>query len=159
MPGPAPARTPAKQSPAAPAAIHAGRRTNPAAQAYRARIRTRYAELYDERTRTETALAAAETAAASADDPDLLDAGDILTAAPDRVKEAICAAFDTHVLYRKELHQVIIWATITPATPGIIQALIDDPRTDDDTCPDIPAPAATLERSQRHIDCGGVPAG
>jgi hypothetical protein len=30
MPGPAPARTPAKQSPAAPAAIHAGRRTNTA---------------------------------------------------------------------------------------------------------------------------------
>ena len=35
---------------------------DPAAQAYRARIRARYAELYDERTRTETALDAAETA-------------------------------------------------------------------------------------------------
>ncbi|MGH3192417.1 MAG: recombinase family protein [Streptosporangiaceae bacterium] len=38
---------------------------DPAAQAYRARIRARYAELYDERTRAETALAAAETAAAT----------------------------------------------------------------------------------------------
>ena len=46
---------------------------DPAAQAYRARIRARYAELYDERTRTETALAAAQAAATSADDPTLLD--------------------------------------------------------------------------------------
>ena len=46
---------------------------DPAAQAYRARIRARYAELYDERTRTETALQTAETAAIKADDPALLD--------------------------------------------------------------------------------------
>jgi hypothetical protein len=119
---------------------------DPAAQAYRARIRARYAELYDERTRTETALAAAEAAATRADDPALLDelplAGDILTAAPDRIKEAICAAFDIHALYRKDLHQVTIWATITPAAPGTIQALINDPRTDHDTHPGtVPEPA------------------
>lgn len=36
---------------------------DPAAQAYRTRIRARYAELYDERTRTKTALQAAQTAA------------------------------------------------------------------------------------------------
>jgi site-specific DNA recombinase len=46
---------------------------DPAAQAYRARIRARYAELYDERTRTETALAATEAATTQADDPALLD--------------------------------------------------------------------------------------
>jgi site-specific DNA recombinase len=112
---------------------------DPAAQAYRARIRARYAELYDERTRAETALAAAQAAATRADDPDLLDelplAGDILTAAPDRIKEAICAAFDIHVLYRKDQHQVTIWATITPSTPATIAALITDPRTDSDTHP------------------------
>ena len=136
---------------------------DPAAQAYRARIRARYAELYDERTGAETALAAAQAAADSHDDPVLLDelplAGDILTDAPDRVKEAICAAFDIYALYRKDLHQVTIWATITPATP----ATITDPRTDSDTHPGTPAPAGastdvwsqlatSLERTQRHID-------
>jgi hypothetical protein len=119
---------------------------DPAAQAYRARIRGRYAELYDERTRTETALAAAQAAATCADDPALLDelplAGDILTAAPDKIKEAICAAFDIHALYRKDQHQVIIWATITPSTPATIAALVTDPRTDSDsdTHPGTPAP-------------------
>ncbi len=120
---------------------------DPAAQAYRARIRARYAELYDERTRTETALQAAETATVQADDPTLLDelplAGDILTAAPDRIKEAIYAAFDIQALYRHDQHQVTIWATITPATPATITALIDDPRTDSDTHPGAPAAPAT----------------
>jgi hypothetical protein len=119
---------------------------DPAAQAYRARIRARYAELYDERTRTETALAAAETAATQAEDPMLLDelpqAGDIVSAAPDRIKEAIYAAFDIHALYRHDQHQVTIWATITPATPATI-ALITDPRTDSDTQPDTPPASAT----------------
>jgi hypothetical protein len=116
---------------------------DPAAQAYRTRIRARYAELHDERTRAETALAAAETAATQADDPALLDelplAGDILSAAPDRIKEAIYAAFDIQALYRHDRHQVTIWATITPAT---IAALITDPRTDSDTQPGTP-PAST----------------
>jgi hypothetical protein len=48
-------------------------RIDAAAQAYRARIRARYAELYDERTSAETALQTAETAATQADDPTLLD--------------------------------------------------------------------------------------
>ncbi len=136
---------------------------DPAAQAYRARIRARYAELYDERTRAETALAAAETAAARHDDPDLLDelplAGDILTAAPDRIKEAICEAFDIHALYRRDFHQVTIWATITPATPATIAALISDPRTDSDTQPDAPAPdaASTDVWSQLAASPGGCP--
>jgi hypothetical protein len=122
---------------------------DPAAQAYRTRIRARYAELYDERTRTETALAAAQTAATHADDPALLDelplAGDIVTAAPDRIKEAIYAAFDIHALYRHDQHQVTMWATITPSTPATIAALITDPRTDSDTQPDTEAPATSTD--------------
>jgi hypothetical protein len=43
-------------------------------------------------------------------------ARDILVAAPDHVREAICTAFDVHAPYRKDLHRVTIWATITPAT-------------------------------------------
>jgi site-specific DNA recombinase len=120
---------------------------DPAAQAYRARIRARYAELYDERTRTETALAAAETATTQANDPELLDelpqAGDIVTAAPDRIKEAIYAAFDIHALYRHDQHQVTVWATITPSTPATIAGLIADPRTDSDTHPGTPPDPAT----------------
>jgi hypothetical protein len=126
----------------------------PAAQAYRARIRARYAELYDERTRTETALAAAQTATTQANDPALLDelplAGDIVSAAPDRIKEAIYAAFDIHALYRHDQHQVTIWATITPATPATIAALMTDPRTDSDTHPGTPPPAPIRGHSWCH---------
>jgi hypothetical protein len=35
-------------------------------------------------------------------------AGTIVTLAPDRIKEIIYAAFDIHVLYGKDLHQVTI---------------------------------------------------
>ena len=54
----------------------------------------------------------AETASTRADDPSLLDAlplaRDIVTMAPDRIKEAIYAAFDIHALYRHDQHQVTI---------------------------------------------------
>jgi hypothetical protein len=73
---------------------------------------------------------------------ELPQAGDIVSAAPDRIKEAIYAAFDIHALYRHDQHQVTIWATITPATPATI-ALITDPRTDSDTQPDTPPASAT----------------
>jgi hypothetical protein len=63
--------------------------------------------------------------------------------APDRIKEAIYAAFDIHALYRHDRHQVTIWATITPATPATIAALIEDPRTDSDTQPATPPDPAT----------------
>ena len=39
-----------------------------------------------------------------------------MTAAPDRVKELIYAAFDIHVFYRKDQHQVTIRAVLTPST-------------------------------------------
>uniref|UniRef100_UPI0026144134 hypothetical protein n=1 Tax=Trebonia sp. TaxID=2767075 RepID=UPI0026144134 len=45
----------------------------------------------------------------------------------------IYAAFQVHALYRAEPRQATITATITDQTPGIIQALLDDPRTDHDT--------------------------
>jgi hypothetical protein len=46
---------------------------DPAGQAHHARIRASYAERYDEHTRTETALAAADTIATQRDNPTLLD--------------------------------------------------------------------------------------
>ena len=42
------------------------------------------------------------------------------------------AAFDIQVLYRSDMHQVTIRASLTSDTPRTITALIDDPRTDGD---------------------------
>jgi len=54
--------------------------------------------MYDERTKTETKLTALETAAQPDNDPALLDtlpiaAAAVLVGAPDRIKEALLAAF------------------------------------------------------------------
>lgn len=70
--------------------------------------------------------------------------------APDRVKEAICPAFDIHALYRHDQHQVTIWATITPATPDTIAALTDDP-PDSDTHPSAPPAPATSTDTWAHL--------
>ena len=84
--------------------------------------------------RSDAIRSPAETAFTRADDPALLDAlplaGDIVTMAPDRIKEAIYAAFDIHALYRHDQHQVTIWSTITAAALETIAALTDDPRPD-----------------------------
>jgi hypothetical protein len=53
--------------------------------------------------------------------------------APDRIKAALMAAFDIYVLYNKDMDQVTIRASITEDTPRTIAALLNDPRTDDDT--------------------------
>jgi hypothetical protein len=110
---------------------------DPASQAYRARIRERYAELYGQRTSTEAKLATLQTAAPQSSDPALLDqlpiAATVMAGAPDRIKAALMAAFDIQALYNKDMNQVTIWATITDDTPRTIAALLTDPRTDDDT--------------------------
>jgi site-specific DNA recombinase len=116
---------------------------DPATQAYRARIRARFADLYAERTRTEAALADLQAAAPPDNDPDLLDvlpiAAAIFTDAPDRIKEALLTAFDIQALYRHDQDQITIWASLTPDTPRTITALLSDPRTDSDTDPATPA--------------------
>ena len=110
---------------------------NPATAAYRARIRARYAELHNERTTTETELSTLQATAIPDNDPTLLDelpfAADVLPHAPGRIKQALFAAFDIHALYSKDTDQVTIWATLTSDTPRTIDALINDPRTDDGT--------------------------
>ncbi len=110
---------------------------DPAAAAYRSRIRARYAELYQERTTTEADLAALQATTPQGNDPTLLDElptlVGVLADAPLRIKEALLAAFDIYALYSKDTDQVTIRAVLTEDTPGIIAALINDPRTDDDT--------------------------
>jgi DNA invertase Pin-like site-specific DNA recombinase len=110
---------------------------DPAAAAYRARIRARYAELYADRTKTEAERDALQATAIPDNDPTLLDelptAAGVLPQAPARIKQALFTAFDIYALYNKETDQVTIRASLTQDTPGIIAALLADPRTDDDT--------------------------
>jgi hypothetical protein len=116
---------------------------DPTAQAYRARIRARYAELYDQRTGTEAQLADLEAATPQGNDPALLDelpmAASFLPDPPDHIKEALLTAFDIQCLYRKDKNQVTIWATLTDTTPQTITAILTDPRTQ----PSTPPPPAT----------------
>ena len=110
---------------------------DPAAEAYRARIRARYAELYDQRIRTEAKLTALQADTPPDDDLSLLDllpvAAGLFADAPARIREALLTAFDIQALYRSDQHQVTIWVTLTDNTPRTITALLDDPRTDSDT--------------------------
>jgi hypothetical protein len=52
---------------------------------------------------------------------------------PARIREALLTAFDIQALYRSDMHQVTIWATLTSDTPRTITAPLTDPRTDSDT--------------------------
>jgi DNA invertase Pin-like site-specific DNA recombinase len=126
---------------------------DPAAAAYRARIRARYAELYAERTSTETQLAALQATTPHGNDPALLDdlptlAG-TMAGAPDRIKQTLLTAFDIYALYNKDDDQVTIRATLTDDTPLTIAALLNDPRTDDDTSHH-PTPPASTTPAQTH---------
>lgn len=67
-------------------------------------------------------------------------AAGILNQAPDTVSEALYAALDIHCTYRADKNQVTIRATITDTTPGIVAALLADPRTGDDPPNVTPAP-------------------
>ncbi|MGH3125339.1 MAG: hypothetical protein ACRDND_30525, partial [Streptosporangiaceae bacterium] len=94
---------------------------DPAAQAYRARIRARFADLYAERTATEAKLTTLQAETPQDNDLSLLDllpvAAGLFADAPDRIGEALLAAFDIQALYRSDMHQVTIWATLTSDTP------------------------------------------
>jgi len=107
---------------------------DPAAQAYRARIRERYAELYQERTGIETQLKALHAETPHDSDPALLDllpiAAKVLPGAPDRIKTALLAAFDIQIIYRRDMRQATIYATLTDATPITVKLLLQNPLVD-----------------------------
>ena len=126
-----------------------GADTSPAASAYRARIRARNADWHDKRETAETQLAELENTPVPDTDPTLLDELPYLTRhladAPPELLAQLIDALDIQCLYRKDKNQVTIWATITPATPATITALLTDPRTD-------PAPAQPVSSlEQGHI--------
>jgi hypothetical protein len=109
------------------------------------------AELYAQRTATETKLAGLEAAAPEDNDPALLDtlpvAAGILDRAPARIKEALLAAFQVQALYNNDDDQVTIRAALTADTPRTVAALLTDPRTDDDS----PADPATSNNAMSHL--------
>jgi hypothetical protein len=105
---------------------------DPAAQALRDRIRTRYRELHTEQKTLEAQRDQLDTAATEVYDPALLDAlpilGDILTGAPAGQAEQLFEAFHLHAVFSKEHRQVTIRVTITDATPDAVTRLLADTR-------------------------------
>jgi site-specific DNA recombinase len=131
---------------------------DPAAQALRNRIRARFTDLFTERTRLETELAALQAATTQDNDPALLDAlpilGDILTGAPARLIEQLLDAFNVQAVYSNDLHQVTIHATVTDATPHAITGLLNDPRTGHATPAQTSVPATQDHLSHLAADTG-----
>jgi len=122
---------------------------SPAACAMRDRIREQFTERYNEHTALTAELEGVTSAPAPiVSDPSLLDelpyAPGLLQDAPPAIQEMLYAAFDIQCTYRPETGQVTIWATITDTTPWIVQALINDPRTNSDTGATHPALATTF---------------
>jgi len=103
---------------------------SPAVTALRTRHLKRFTELEAERDDINSKLTALAKQATqtSGGDPALLDRlpllGDLLAAAPDRIKQQLFDAFDIQALCSKAKNQVTLWATITPATPATLAAII-----------------------------------
>jgi site-specific DNA recombinase len=123
-------------------------------QAYRARIRARFAELHDEREQLEAQLTALAKTTPQAADTALLDrlplAGDILPGLPPRLKARLFEIFDVSLFWNKTDRQVTIRAELTETTLRYLADVLD-PNKDgfDDTCPDQPEPAGDLGNTPR----------
>jgi len=101
----------------------------PAVKAMRERHLRAFTALETERDQISAKLAAlARQADDHGGDPGLLDAlpllGDALPRLPDRIKQQLFEAFDLAMLYHKQDNQVTCRATITPATPAALAAII-----------------------------------
>jgi site-specific DNA recombinase len=142
---------------------------NPGIQAYRARIRARFAELHEERERLEAQLKTLAKTTPAAADTSLLDqlplAGDVLPRLSPQLKARLFAAFDIAVLWNKPGEQATVSAEITETTLRYLTAILD-PTQDGfhDTHPDQPKPVWDLTNTPRagtmpHPMVAGVPAG
>jgi site-specific DNA recombinase len=109
---------------------------SPAVKAMRQRHLAAFGELEAERERLNAKLAAlAQQTTDDGGDAALLDAlpllGDVLPKLPDRIKQQLFDAFDLSMLYHKKDNQITCWATITPATPHTLAAIIARAGIDD----------------------------
>ena len=101
----------------------------PAVKAMRERHLRAFTGLETERDQIHGKLAAlARHADDHGGDPGLLDTlpllGDALPRLPDRIKQQLFEAFDLAMLYNKTDNQITCRATITPATPAALAAII-----------------------------------
>ena len=103
---------------------------SPAITALRSRIIERFGELEDQRTQIGDRLAALDRATAHQDDPAPPGRAAPARGRPARMPASIqarlFAAFGLEMIYNKQDHQVIIYATITPSTPQALAEIIQD---------------------------------
>jgi hypothetical protein len=96
----------------------------------RARCNQRWAELHAERETTQARLDALDQARARDDDASLIDDLPVLAGTldlhPERIQAALYQAFDIQALYKPDMHQVTLFATITTSTPRAVAAIISD---------------------------------
>jgi hypothetical protein len=139
-----PARNDAAQKGLIAELAQLGGDTSPATTAYRTRNRELYTELHDAAAALQAQLDAINDQAAADNDPALITelpyAPGFLATAPDPVKENLYAALGIQCLYRPGKKRVTIRAVITNTTPGIVAALLADPRTGTDNTNEPSAP-------------------
>lgn len=129
---------------------------DPAGQAYRARIRARFAELHEERERLETQLKTLARTTPAAADTSLLDqlplAGNVLPRLTPRLKARLFQVFDITVLWNKPARQATVTAEITEATLQALDAILN-PGQDGfhDTAADQPEPIGHLANTPRSV--------
>jgi site-specific DNA recombinase len=126
----------ATETTAAPAAV----------TALRTRILARFTELEEERAAINGRLAALDRDQPAAPDLDLLEKlpviGDLLARMPARLHARLYDAFGIELLYRHDINQVTIHATITTATPAALHTIIT---LCDNPTPDLAAALSDLE--------------
>jgi site-specific DNA recombinase len=103
---------------------------NTAAQAMRQRCYERFTELQTERDTIQGQLQALDHAATRHDDtslPDLLPLPTDTTALhPEHIQAALYQAFDIQAIYKDDINQVTLFATITTRTPQAVAAILTD---------------------------------
>jgi len=123
-------------------------------QAYRARIRARFAELHQERELLETQLKALAKTTPAAVNMSMLDqlplAGDVLPRLSPQLRAKLFAVFDISIYWNKTAGQTTVHAEITENTLRAVTGLLD-PTQDgyDDTDPDQPGPIWDLANTPR----------
>ena len=112
----------------------------------RQRCYERFTELQAERDTTQTQLDALDRTTARDNDTSLLDLipllADTIALHPEHIQAALYQAFDIQALYKHDMNQVTLFATITTSTPQAVAAILADAGYDPTTSPgQAPAPA------------------
>jgi site-specific DNA recombinase len=132
--------------------------TSPAAAEYRKRIREHHADLWNATAALQSKLDDLQAQATSTSDAALITqlphAAGILNQAPVEIRETLYAALDIHATYRADKNQVTIRVTITDSTPGIVAALLADPRTGGGTQNRVPAQRGEMNTADPRTGAG-----